>query len=98
MATETISERLPLSPEEKALLESATLTDPAIQARPRAYYRVMRHGDPIHYDEKLGSWLVTRHEDISVVQADPITFSVNKGYHEQQARGMHEEFRNYLRA
>lgn len=97
MATETISERLPLSPDDKALLDSATLTDPAIQARPRAYYRVMRHGDPIHYDEKLGSWLVTRHEDISAVQADPITFSVNKGYHEQQARGMHEEFRNYLK-
>lgn len=97
MATETISERLPLSSEDKALLDSATLTDPAIQARPRAYYRVMRHGDPIHYDEKLGSWLVTRHEDISAVQSDPITFSVNKGYHEQQARGMHEEFRNYLK-
>lgn len=97
MATETISERLPLSPEDKALLETATLTDPAIQARPRGYYRVMRHGDPIHYDEKLGSWLVTRHEDISAVQSDPITFSVNKGYHEQQARGMHEEFRNYLK-
>ena len=97
MATETISERLPLSAEEKALLETATLTDPAIQAHPNDYYRAMRHGDPIHYDEKLGSWLVTRHEDISAVQSDPITFSVNKGYHEQQARGMHEEFRNYLK-
>jgi len=100
MATDTasnVSERLPLNAEEQALLAEATLTDPAIQARPRDYYRAMRHGDPIHYDEKLGSWLVTRHEDILAVQSDPMTFSVNKGYHEQQARGMHEEFRNYLR-
>jgi cytochrome P450 len=100
MATQAeakVSERLPLSPEEQALLEHGTLTDRAIQARPRAYYRAMRHGDPIHYDAGLNSWLVTRHEDIWAVQSDPITFSVNKGYHEIQARGMHEEFRNYLR-
>ena len=92
-----VSERLALSPEEQRLLAEGTLTDMGIQARPRDFYRAMRHGDPIHYDEKLGSWLVTRHEDIWAVQSDPITFSVNKGYHEQQARGMHEEFRNYLK-
>ncbi|MEY4721602.1 MAG: hypothetical protein RIQ46_1327 [Pseudomonadota bacterium] len=85
------------SAEELAILQTATLTDPEVLAQPRAYYTAMRHGDPVHFDEKLGSWLVTRHEDISAVQADPITFSVNKGYHEQQARGMHEEFRNYLK-
>ena len=92
-----VSERLPLTAEEQALLEQGTLTDRAIQARPRAYYKAMRHGDPIHYDKGLNSWLVTRHEDIWAVQSDPITFSVNKGYHEIQARGMHDEFRSYLR-
>jgi len=92
-----VSQRLPLSPEEERLLKEGSLTDVGIQAQPRAFYAAMRHGDPIHYDERLGSWLVTRHEDISAVQADPLTFSVNKGYHEQQARGMHEEFRNYLK-
>ena len=92
-----VSERLPLSPEQQALLESGTLTDRAIQARPRPYYAAMRAGDPIHHDKGLNSWLVTRHEDIWAVQSDPITFSVNKGYHEIQARGMHDEFRNYLR-
>jgi cytochrome P450 len=86
-----------LTGEDRRLLAEGTLTDTAIQARPHAYYSAMRRGDPVHYDEKLGSWLITRHEDICVVQADPVTFSVNKGYHEQQARGMHEEFRNYLR-
>ncbi len=93
----TMSERLPLSPEEQALLSEGTLKDLAIQARPRVYYAAMRKGDPIHHDRGLNSWLVTRHEDILAVQSDPITFSVNKGYHEIQARGMHDEFRAYLR-
>ena len=101
MATQTdeasISERLPLSAHEQALLEAGTLTDRAIHARPRPYYAAMRHGDPIHYDAGLNSWLVTRHQDIWAVQSDPVTFSVNKGYHEIQARGMHDEYRNYLR-
>ncbi|PEQ11511.1 cytochrome [Novosphingobium sp. PC22D] len=100
MATQTtedrVSERLPLSPEEERLLKEGTLTDRAVQAHPRDYFRAMRHGDPIHYDEKLGSWLVTRHEDISAVQSDPITFSVHHGYHDFQARGLQAEFRAFL--
>ncbi len=91
------SAAIELTAEEQALLKEGTLKDRAIQARPRAYYAAMRKGDPIHHDAELNSWLVTRHEDILAVQSDPITFSVNKGYHEIQARGMHDEFRNYLR-
>jgi len=81
---------------ERTLLETGTLADPTIQAHPRAFYRAMRKGDPIHFDPELNSWLVTRHEDIWTVQSDPVTFSVQHGYHEQQARGMHDEFRAYL--
>jgi cytochrome P450 len=92
-----VSERLPLSADQQALLEQGTLSDRAIQARPRPYYAAMRHGDPIHYDKGLNSWLVTRHEDIWAVQSDPVTFSVQHGYSEQQARGMQDEFRQYLR-
>ena len=80
-----VSERLPLSADQQALLEAGTLSDRAIQARPRPYYAAMRHGDPIHYDKGLNSWLVTRHEDIWAVQSDPVTFSVQHGYSEQQA-------------
>lgn len=89
--------RCPLTPQEQQLLDHGTLTDHAIQAQPHAFYSAMRKGDPVHYDEKLGSWLVTRHEDILAVQADPLTFSVNKGYHTQQARGMQEEYQDILR-
>lgn len=91
------SERLALNAEQELLLAEGSLADRAIQARPRDYYTAMRHGDPIHFDAKLGSWLVTRHEDISAVQSDPVTFSVQHGYSEQQARGMREEFEAYLR-
>jgi cytochrome P450 len=100
MATQTedtISERLPLTAEQERLLKEASLTDYEIQAQDRDYFRAMRHGDPIHFDERLGSWLVTRHEDIWAVQSDPVTFSVHHGYHDFQARGLQEEFRNYLR-
>lgn len=83
---------------EQDLIEHGTLADYAIQSQPHAFYAALRHGDPVHYDPKLDSWLITRHEDISFVQSDPITFSVNKGYHTQQARGMQAEFQEILRS
>ncbi len=79
------------------LIENGTLADYAIQSQPNAFYAALRHGDPVHLDPKLDSWLVTRHEDIAFVQSDPITFSVNKGYHTQQARGMQAEYQEILR-
>lgn len=82
---------------EQDLIEHGTLADYAIQSQPHAFYAALRHGDPVHYDPKLDSWLITRHEDISFVQSDPIAFSVNKGYHTQQARGMQAEFQEILR-
>lgn len=96
METQT-AESAPLNADEQKLLDEGSLSNHEIQARPRDYYRAMRKGDPIHYDKGLNSWLVTRHEDIWAVQSDPVTFSVKHGYSEQQARGMQDEFRNYLR-
>lgn len=90
-------ERVPLTSEQKRLLAEGSLADPAIQAHPNAFYQAMREASPVHYDARLGSWLVTRHEDIVAVQSDPEAFSVQHGYAEQQARGMREEFEAYLR-
>ena len=97
MATTPTIERCPATAEEKALLQTATLTDPLIQAHGNAFYQAMRHGDPIHYDEKLGMYLVSRYEDIQFIQNDPITFSVHLGYHTQQAAGFREEFIEILK-
>jgi cytochrome P450 len=86
-----------LSPSEQALIDTGSLTDPAIQAHHHEFFRALRKGAPIFYDERLGSWLVTRNEDIWAIQLDPVTFSVEHGYHDLQARGMQDEFRAYLR-
>ncbi len=86
----------PATSADKDFLAEATMTDPVLMAHPNEFYAIMRRADPVHFDEKLGSWLVSRHEDILAIQADPLTFSVNKGYHTQQARGMQEEFQAIL--
>lgn len=86
----------PISHEDEALLAGGSMTDPVISARPRPYYAAMRRHDPVHWDEKLGMYLVSRYEDILAIQQDPLTFSVNKGYHTQQARGFQEEFQQIL--
>lgn len=86
-----------LSQSEQALLDTGSLTDPAIQAHHHDFFRALRKAAPIFYDARLGSWLVTRNEDIWAIQADPVTFSVEHGYHDLQARGMQDEFRSYLR-
>ena len=78
------------------LLANGSLIDPTISAHPQAYYEAMRARDPVHFDEKLGSWLISRYEDICAVQRDPITFSVEHGYKHQYAQGFQDEFRQIL--
>lgn len=78
------------------LLAEGSLTNPEISARPKAYYDAMRSGDPVHYDEKLSMYLVSRFEDIQTVQRDPVTFSVEHGYAEQYAKGFAAEFKEIL--
>lgn len=80
-----------------SLLQTASMTDPAISAHPREYYAAMRQVDPVHWDEKLGMYLISRYEDIAAIQQDPITFSVNKGYHTQQAKGFQDEYQEILK-
>ena len=78
------------------MLSDATLTDPKILARPNAYYSAMRSEDPVHLDPKLGMYLVSRYEDLQIVLRDPLTFSVQKGYSEQYAKGFAAEFKEIL--
>ncbi|MEW9855239.1 cytochrome P450 [Novosphingobium sp. M1R2S20] len=79
------------------LLQGVSLIDPAISAQPAAYYTAMREGDPVHYDEKLGMYLISRYEDIQTVQRDPITYSVEHGYKAQYAAGFFAEFQEILK-
>ncbi|HMO68561.1 MAG TPA: cytochrome P450 [Novosphingobium sp.] len=77
-------------------LASTTLMDPAILAHPNAFYRAMRREDPIHYDKNLDMYLISRYDDLQTVLRDPVTFSVNKGFAEQYAKGFLKEYREIL--
>jgi cytochrome P450 len=77
-------------------LLQASLTDPLVVARPNAFYQALRSEDPVHFDEKLGMWLVSRYEDLQTVLRDPHTFSVQKGYAEQYAKGFAAEFKEIV--
>lgn len=77
-------------------LSKMTLTDPEILAHPNEFYKAMRHEDPIHYDEKLNMYLVSRYDDLQIVLRDPITFSVKKGFAEQYAKGFQQELKERL--
>ena len=78
------------------LLASASLKDPEIGAHPNAYYAAMRSRDPVHFDQKLGVWLVSRYEDLQTVFRDPLTFSMKHGYESTYAKGLFDEFRQIL--
>jgi cytochrome P450 len=47
-----------------ASLVSMTMADPAINECPYEYYGRMHAEAPVHYDARMGLWLVTRHADI----------------------------------
>src|ERR1700758_2770188 len=78
------------------LLATASLTDPLIQADSGPYFAAMRKEEPVHYDERLGMWLVSRYDDIVELLRDPITFSDKHGYEAMYASGHFEEFKQIL--
>jgi len=85
-----------LSPHQEELLATATLMDPVLAAFPNEFYAAMRLGDPVHFDPVLGSWLVSRFEDMQTVFRDPITFSANYGLKLFYAGAFAQEFRAIL--
>ncbi len=86
----------PMSGEGPVDLAAMSLSDPAILAHPNAFYRAMRREDPVHYDSKLDMWLVSRYEDLQTVVKDPATFSLERGYQAQYAKGFSDEFRKIV--
>jgi cytochrome P450 len=56
-------------------LSSFTLADPRFMQNPYPYYERMRAEDPVHFDERIHTWLVTRHEDIIAAARDTVSFS-----------------------
>jgi len=56
-------------------LSSYTLADPKVMQNPYPYYERLRAEDPVHFDEGIRTWLVTRHEDIVAVARNTEVYS-----------------------
>ncbi len=56
-------------------LSSYTLADPKVMQNPYPYYARLRAEDPVHFDEGIRTWLVTRHEDIVAAARDTDVYS-----------------------
>jgi cytochrome P450 len=56
-------------------LSSYTLADPKVMQNPYPYYERLRAEDPVHFDEGIQTWLVTRHEDILAAARNTEVFS-----------------------
>src|SRR4051812_23867609 len=47
-----------------------TALDPAFQRDPDPLLDDLRRRDPVHHDEQLGRWLLTRHDDVDALLRD----------------------------
>jgi cytochrome P450 len=56
-------------------LSSYTLADPRVMQNPYPYYERLRAEDPVHFDEGIRTWLVTRYDDIVAVARDTEVYS-----------------------
>jgi cytochrome P450 len=80
------------------VMGGASLADPAIQANPNEFFRAVRTEDPVHFDERIGMYLVSRYEDVQAVLRDAATYSCEEGYNEQYSKGFFDEFKEILNA
>lgn len=54
------------------------LTHPANQQDPYPAYRWLREHDPVHWNDRLRMWVVTRHDDVQGVLQEPARYSVDR--------------------
>jgi cytochrome P450 len=79
-------------------VQDYTLSDVEVSSCPFDYYRAMRSEDPVHLDEKIGTYIVSRHEDIMKALAQPLVFSSGLGFVAQAQQDYSEEIEAYYRA
>lgn len=71
-------------------LSLANLQQPDVRADPYPFYARLRGEDPVHWDETLGFWVLTRYADISTVYSD-LRFSRAQGLRRGYERLSSEE-------
>src|SRR3546814_7485242 len=74
-----------------ALRGDESCLDPLIRKNPFSFYRTLREHDPVYYDPKLDTYLVSRYEDVMTVLRDPLTYSLEHGYQDRYANGFVDE-------
>ena len=68
-----------------ALSVSDDLMAPEVIADPHSYYRRLRDQNPVHWNDRWGSWVLTRHDDVVQVLRDSEAFSSDRmGYLERE--------------
>lgn len=47
--------------------------------RSHGYYRWLREHDPLHWDDRLGHWIVTRYDDVAEIERNPARYISGQG-------------------
>ena len=74
-----------------------SMADRKTIACPYDYYEAMRSEDPVHFDEKAGTYIVSRYEDIKQALAQPLVFSSGLGFKKQKRQDFSEEIDEFYR-
>jgi cytochrome P450 len=67
-------------------------------ACPYDYYKAMRSEDPVHFDERAGTYIVSRYEDIKQVLSQPFVFSSGLGFKTQKRQEFSDEIDEFYRS
>jgi cytochrome P450 len=73
-----------------------SFADPAVLANPHNFYSRLRAEDPVHFDPKINSYIVSRYEDVTTVLRDSETFSQELGWNTQFGSGHQDELKAIL--
>ena len=79
-------------------LSSFTFADPKVMQNPYPYYERLRAEDPVHFDEGIKTWLVTRHDDILTVARNTEVYSDEMRVSRAIRSPFQDEVEEYMKA
>lgn len=72
------------------------LESPEFYRDPYSVYRQLRAEDPVHWSDSMGSWVLTRYDDVIATMHDPRRFS-NAGRHALTFKGLPDELQERIK-
>ena len=75
-----------------------SLADRKTLACPYEFYAAMRSESPVHFDEKAGTYIVSRYQDIKSALAQPLVFSSGLGFKNQKRQDFSAEIDDFYRS